>query len=199
MKKIILSLLVAGSLSLNAQDLGFSKGNIAVSGTLGYNSSESAAGAKTSTFSISPSGMYMVNSNWGIMGMINYTSTDNSTIGVAGGNKTTGFAFGAGANYYFMKGAFSPFVGFGGAIGFPSSSVTSPLGVVTTAPTTTSISFNVTPGINYFVHKNWALSASIGLLNYTTTSVSGAPTSSSGFGLGLDFSKVGFGVSYIFK
>lgn len=199
MKKIILSLLVAGVMTTNAQDLGFAKKNIALTGSLGYNSTDNGAAisTKTSTFGIMPSIQYFIQDNISLNAGLGFQSNTTST----GGTNTfegTSFGFGVGANYYFMKGQFSPFLGLG---------ITYDMGTQKTPPSTietkvNTLGINLMPGINYFLAKNWAINATVGRLGFnsvSTTVGSAASVSSSDFGLNVNLASVGFGVSYVFK
>lgn len=199
MKKIILSLLVAGVMTTNAQDLGFGKGNIAVTGALGFNSTDNGAATptKTSTFTISPSAMYFIKDNIGLGAGINFGS-NSSSFGGTTVTEGSDFGFSVGGNYYFLKGAFSPFLGAAISYNMNTSKV-----VATAVETkTNTLGINVMPGLNYFLAKNWAINTTIGRLGYNSTSTSvgsAASVTGSSFGLNLDLTAINFGVTYVFK
>lgn len=199
MKKIILSLLVAGTISMNAQDMGFAKGNIALTGAASYSSSDNGAttNSTTSNFTFKPSAMYMVQDNIGINAGIGFNSV-SSPSGVTTFDQSQ-FMFGVGGNYYFMKGQFSPYLG----LGFSYGMGTSKLATATVENKFNTLNIALTPGVNYFVAKNWSLSASIGSLGYTSMSTTPAgstvSTSTSNMNIGVDFTSLGFGISYIIK
>lgn len=184
---------------MNAQEMGFTKGNIALTGAASYSSSDNGAttNSKTSSFTIMPSAMYMIKDNIGINAGLGFNST-SSPSGTTTFDQSQ-FMFGVGGNYYFMKGQFSPFLG----LGFSYGSGASKLATATVENKFNTLNIALTPGVNYFVSKNWALSATIGSLGYTSTSTTPAGStvsnSSSNMNIGVDFTSLGFGISYIIK
>jgi outer membrane protein W len=200
MKKIILSLLVAGTITMNAQDMGFAKGNIALNGAASYSSSDNGAttNSKTTEFKFMPSAMYMIQDNIGLRAGIGFNSMSTPSSGVTTNDKSS-FGFNLGGNYYFMKGAFSPYLGLG--IGYDMGTMKN--SASTTETKTNTFGINLMPGVNYFVAKNWAVNATIGNLGYTSTSMtppgSSTSTSVSDMNIGLDFGALSFGISYVIK
>ncbi len=158
MKKIILSIFALTTLAVNSQDVtGFSKGDIAL--TAGFNYGTNTAGAtKTTNIGISPWGMYMIQNNWGIRGGIDYTSTKTEVGGVS--TDVNQFGLNAGARYFFTPANRSSFFLDGGA------RASFPTGV-------TNFGFNFNPGVNYFIHKNWAVGAHFDLVNLGVVAPSG--------------------------
>lgn len=163
MKKIILSIFALGTLAMNAQDVtGFSKGNIALTTGLGF-SNTPVTGGKNSGFSISPSVMYMTNSNWGIMGGIDFNSSSFSPTGGGASISRSNFGLGAGARYFFTPAnRLSFYLGGGASANFGEN--------LASGAKSTTFGLEFRPGVNYFIHKNWAMGANFNLatLNVTT-------------------------------
>lgn len=170
MKKIILSIFALGTLAMNAQDVtGFSKGNIALTTGLGF-SSTPVTGGKTSGFSISPSAMYMTNANWGIMGGIEFNSLSLTPTGGGASTSRSNFGLNAGARYFFTPANRLSFYLGGGAYGRFGESLT-------TAAKSTSFGLEFRPGVNYFIHKNWAMGANFNLATFDVTTPDGGEAS----------------------
>jgi outer membrane protein len=191
MKKIILSLLVAGTISMNAQEMGVSKGRTSISGSFGYSSNDNGT-LKSTNFGIAPSISYMVTDNIGLNGMIKYSGSDD---GATVATKLSTFGFGVGASYFFSaKTQFSPYLS--AAIGYGSNSTSIGSGA---SVSSSNINFGVTPGVNFFLNNRFALKAEIdGLLTYNSNSpATGSSTSNINFGLNMN--KLMFGISYFIK
>lgn len=190
MKKLLLLCIITGTLnaqtsnslkgvsmgSSNKGEMGLAKRNLALTGALGFNSNDNGAGVTTSTFSFSPAAIYMLRDNIGLGGKI--------TVDGATGRDAV---FGLGVNGMYV---FTPRKQFSMALN-GDVSFRFPTGA-------TQISVGISPGINYFVHSNWALMANIGRVGFDITSVSGAG-SSLGVNLGLDLRAIGIGVAYVIK
>lgn len=187
MKKIILSLFVAGTLSISAQDVtGFSKGNIGIMAGVNYESMTDNAGTKHNEFSIMPEAMFMTTANWGIRGGINYSSHKETT---AAGleTSTSTFGFGAGARYFFTPSNRLSFFLDGGINGsFPTGM--------------TNIGLNFNPGVNYFIHKNWAFSANFNLASFTIKSPTvGDAATTFAINPSTNLGGLNFGIMYVIK
>ncbi|MBL7789472.1 MAG: hypothetical protein JNL75_06510 [Chitinophagales bacterium] len=189
MKKLLFLCLVAGTLnaqtsnslkgvsmgSSNKGEMGLAKKNLLLSGALGFISNENA-GVTTNSFSFSPAAIYMLKDNIGVGGRLTVDG---------GSGRDAVFGFGVDGMYVFTpRKQFS--LALNGDVSFKF-----PTGM-------TQISVGVSPGINYFVHSNWALMARLGRVGFDITSVSGAG-SSVGMNLGVDFRTIGFGVAYVIK
>jgi len=160
MKKILLSIFALGTLAMNAQDVtGFSKGNIALTTGFGFGTSSTAV-SKTTTINFDPSMMYMTTANWGIRGGINFmnVNTENKISNVSVSNSQFGFS--GGARYFFTPtNRLSFFMDGGANTSFPTN--------------LTQIGFNLSPGVNYFIHKNWAMGAMFNLANLNISAPTG--------------------------
>jgi len=158
MKKIILSIFALGALAVNAQEVtGFSKGNIAL--TTGFNYGSTTTGTtKTTDIGFTPMGMYMIQNNWGIRGGLSFTSKKVETGGVS--TKTDVFGLNAGARYFFTPSNRLSFYLDGGVdASFPTN--------------VTNFGVNFNPGVNYFIHKNWAVGANFNLMRFDVSAPSG--------------------------
>ena len=164
MKKIILSIFALGTLAMNAQDVtGLSKGNIALTTGLGY-SSEKVTGGTNSTFSISPSVVYMIQNNWGIRGGVDFSSTSPGV-----GTSTSNFGISAGARYFFTPANRLSFYLDGGTSYLNQE----------TGGKATNIGLNFRPGVNYFIHNNWSMGANFNLASLGFYTPDGGETKTS--------------------
>jgi hypothetical protein len=192
MKKIILSIFALGTLAMNAQDVtGFSKGNIALTTGLGY-SSQTVTGGKQSNFNISPEVMYMMQNNWGLSGMINYNSRSFTPTGGTS-TSTSDFGIGAGLKHFFTpSNRLSFYLGGDAMIMFGDGAAAGAKG--------TQFGLNFRPGVNYFIHNNWAFGADFNLANLTVTSPEvGDGRTSFGVNNFTNFSGLNFKLSYVIK
>jgi hypothetical protein len=171
MKKIMLSIFALGTLAINAQDVtGFSKGNVALTTGLAISNSP-VTGGTTSGFSISPSLMYMTNANWGIMGGFQFNSASNTPTGGTSVSRSN-FGLGAGARYFFTPAnRLSFYLGGGASATFGED--------LTSGAKSTMFGLNFQPGVNYFVHKNWAMGANFNLANFSVNTPDGGDASTS--------------------
>ncbi|WP_298902774.1 OmpW family outer membrane protein [uncultured Psychroserpens sp.] len=195
MKKLLLMTAVAvfGFSNVNAQDEnttgGFEKGDVYVSGTVGYNSTKEGD-FKTNRFDFMPTVGYFVSENIALEANLIIGSSED-----ADDDKTSTFGAGLGATYFFTPASqFSFTVGAGVAY---TNAKFEPNGGTETKVNAFAIA--VAPGLNYFVSDCFALRASIGALSYASAKpdVDGAE-SANAFGLNLDLSDINFGVTYKF-
>lgn len=189
MKKIILSIFALGTLAMNAQDGSFAKGNVALSGEVG-NLTTKILDAK-----VSPSMMYFVTDNIALRGGLSFGSTSKDSAAISKG-ETSNFGVNFGANYYFTKSRFTPFIG--ASVGFSSGSKKA----AATAPEekTSTMELSVFPGVNAFLTKRLAINASFGSLGYsseTETSTTNVETKTSGFGFDFNLNTVRLGVTWV--
>lgn len=199
MKKVLLSLAAVFAFGLaNAQETesnGFAKGDVFLSGTVGF-SSESTGDAKTTGFNIAPSAGYFVNENIAVGLSLGYNSLKNEVPSnpVTSESKYTSFGVGAFGRYYFTPGnSFSLFGQLG--VGYESGK----LEQNSDESKTDSFNIGVAPGINYFVSEHFALEATFGILGYSTSKpdFDGADSTNS-FDFGLNLDNINFGIVYKF-
>lgn len=189
MKKIILSIFALGTLAMNAQDGSFAKGNVALSGEVGKLTT------KILDANVSPSMMYFVSDNIALRGGLTFGNSETTVAGVSTG-QSSAFGVNFGANYYFSKSRFTPFVG--ASLGFSSGSTKANA----TAPEakTSTMGLSIFPGVNAFLTKRLAMNASFGSLGYSTetiTSTSNVETKISNFGFDFNLNTVRLGVTWV--
>ena len=159
MKKIILSIFALGTLAMNAQDGSFSKGNVALSGEVGNLTT------KILDANVSPSMMYFVSDNIALRGGLTFGNS-SKTVGGVTTTESSDFGVNFGANYYFSKSRFTPFIG--ASLGFGSGSDKIIGGVNAGEVKISTMGLNVFPGVNAFLTKRLAMNASFGSLGYST-------------------------------
>jgi hypothetical protein len=214
MKKIILSVVAVMAFGFaNAQDkggAGLAKGNLVLTGAVGFSSVSNVDGAKdakSSDVTFSPGVGYMMSDKLMIVGNLDITSGTKSS-GVAGDEdaKVSGFGFKAGVRYFFTP-AENFSLSLGGELGYGTTStnvtlVENAAGVEEEVISpedqkTTNTSFNVPVGMHYFVSNNFAIQAFWGGLGYSSSKpdVTGAEATSK-INLDLNMSSISFGLLY---
>ena len=191
MKKIILSIFALGTLAMNAQDGSFSKGNVALSGEVGNLTT------KILDANVSPSMMYFVSDNIALRGGLTFGNS-SKTVGGVTTTESSDFGVNFGANYYFSKSRFTPFIG--ASLGFGSGSDKIIGGVNAGEVKISTMGLNVFPGVNAFLTKRFAMNACFGSLGYTTTtatSTTNVETKTSGFGFDFNLNTVRLGVTWV--
>lgn len=206
MKKLLLSAIaVFAFATANAQDgtateTGFSKGNVFLSGTVGFSSSKQGDDS-TNGFTLAPKAGYFVTNNIALGLGVDLTTSKNDD-GVNTINKQNNFGGQVFGRYYFTPASqFSLFGQLG--VGFGSQKHTTEVTVGNTT-TTTETKYNnfgvaVAPGVNYFISKHFSLEASWGVLGYNSNKqdVAGAKAQND-FAFGLNLSNINFGLNYKF-
>lgn len=195
MKKLLVIAAVAvfGFSNVNAQEEttngGFAKGDVFVSGSLGYNNTKQGD-FKTDTFEFSPSVGYFVSENIALeLNAFLGTSTNQDD------DKSSVYGAGLGATYFFTPASQFSFT-LGAGASYSHFSFEPDGGEEAKA---NGFGIAVAPGVNYFISDAFALRASIGALSYTSTKedAEGAEAENS-FGLNLDLSDINFGITYKF-
>ena len=206
MKKIILTVAAVFALTFaNAQDKkestgeGFSKGDVFISGAVGISSSKTGE-FKTSDLNLSPRAAYFVTDNIALGLALGFGSQKIDAGASATNSQTT---FGAFGRYYATPSSkFSLFA----QLGFDFSSNKNEWFVDPTDGSLNGTDFKdkgfavkFAPGFHYFVSDKFALETSIGVLGYTSNDNGGNGVEKTNtFDLGVDFSKVMFGLTYKF-
>jgi opacity protein-like surface antigen len=173
-------------------DGGFAKGNIFMSGTVGFNSDKTGP-SKMTGFEIEPRVGFFLTDNIAIGAKIGFESDKTSVLGVDTNDNST-LTAGAFARYYFTPGnEFSVFGEFG--FDYMSMKDNMPAGL-----TSNGIGTGVGVGVNYFLSNNFAIEASWAGLRYMTNDNGGAVgvPSSDSFGLRVDMRSINFGLLYKF-
>jgi opacity protein-like surface antigen len=212
MKKIILTVAAVFAFGFaNAQDKkesseGFSKGDVFVTGSVGFGTTKTGD-SKGNSFNFSPKVGFFVTENIAVGAELGFGSTkaDNGANGTTvtfTETKTNGFSGGVFGRYYFTPTSkFSPFANLG--LGFGSNKTTndSKLGSFSTSTESKNKTMNVGLGLgfNYFVAPNWALEASWAGLTYNTNDNGGkGADKTNSFGLNANLSSINFGMLYKF-
>lgn len=207
MKKIILSVaaLVAFGFA-SAQDTnseGFSKGDLFVTGSFGYNTfNDKNAQEEQTRFEIAPQLGYFATEKIAIgarLGYFNATSSEMTMMipQTQITSETSGFIVGAFGRYYFTPAAkFSLF----SQLGFNYISSTSTVNLPNSGEfKNNGFEIGAGLGLNYFVSSNFSLEANIAALSFGNTS-SDLPNDegTSSFSIGSNLAAVTFGVNYKF-
>ena len=196
MKKLLFAAIAVFTFgAANAQEGGtggFSKGNIFVSGGLGFNSTKEGD-FKTSSVEFSPAVGYFVSDNIAI----------GARLGIASGKEDNGIAENKASSFgaevfgrYFWTPA-SQFSLFGElAVGMGSTKFEPEVG-----PEEKSQTFGVNAGVgvNYFISNQFAIEAGWAGLGYNTDDNGGdGAEETNSFGLNIDLSAINFGLTYKF-
>ncbi|WP_298224328.1 porin family protein [Flavobacterium sp.] len=200
MKKIILSTVAILAFGFaNAQDKGgsgegFSKGDVFLSGQVGFGSSKytAAGNYKEDSFTFSPSVGYFVTENIALG--LGLTISNSSTQATEAADKskvnTTGFDV-MGRYYFTPSNQFSVYGQLG--VGYQSTKYDAADVKVN------GFGVNVGPGVSYFISKNFAMEAGWGVLSYATAKAdSTGAESSTDFGLNVNLNDINFGLVYKF-
>ena len=197
MKKLLFTAAIAvlGFTSVNAQDDttvgGFEKGDVFVSGSVSFGN-ESFGDESTNEFGFSPKVGMFLSDNIAAGLKLGYTSEKGDNNGVDFVDYTT-LAVGAFGRYYVSpESEFSLFA----ELGVDYKSIDDKLNDAKAD----GFDIAFAPGISYFVSKNFAIEATVGVLSYTTEKAdfSGAE-SRDNFDIGLNFANINFGVVYKFN
>lgn len=192
MKKLLLTAAAVFAFGFaNAQEGGFAKGDIFVSGAFGI-SSEKTGDAKSSEFEIEPKIGFFVTENIAVGGKLGYKT--NNAENAAGIKTTDEAALTVGAfGRYFITPA-SKFSLFG-QLGVDYSSIDDKLD----DEQEKEIGINLGLGLNYFVSKNFSIEATWAGLGYTSNDNGGnGADKTNSFGLGADLRSINFGLTYKF-
>jgi len=190
MKKLLFFVAFAGAaFTSNAQ---FTKGNIYASGSVGYSSlTDNNFDTKETSFSFNPGLGYFISSNISIEGELYFGQETIEEANLKTTNDNS-MGFGIASRYYFTPANRFSFFGSLAAA------------YVTTNDKVAKFKSNtfglfVSPAISYFVSDNFAMQASIGSINYTTTNFD-VPGSKSvnGFDLNFNLSDINLGFNYKF-
>jgi hypothetical protein len=162
MKKIILTVAAVFALTFaNAQDKkegseGLAKGDLVLTGTFNFSNSKQG-NTKTDGLTVAPGLGYMIDSNWAIIGQVEYASKDNNVVAEDG----SGYGIVAGARYFWTPASkFSVYMG--GELSYRTFKVDS------NDIKTNTIAVNVPVGLHYFVSNHFAITTSWAGLSYTT-------------------------------
>jgi len=201
MKKLILTVIaVLSVVFVNAQDgnsgtEGFSKGDLFISGSIGFNSS-STGNDKNQNFNITPRLGYFASQNFAIGGLISLSNSSVESPGRLLDNDTNGFAIGAFGRYYATPA--NKFSVFGELNATYSTNVSkNNLADQSTDFTVNTTSITVLPGVHYFLNKNFIIEANWGVLSYFSTNPD-IGDNTNGFSIALNLANINLGLVYKF-
>jgi long-subunit fatty acid transport protein len=198
MKKVLLTAAAVLSLTfVNAQEekgtgSGFSKGDVFITGAVGYGTI-STGDSKLTSFTLSPSVGFFVNENIAFGAVLGFNS---STL-----EDSVTDAFSAGffvRNYFKPSAQFSVFAELKAAIN--NTKTESRTGaVIENELKTNGVGLAFAPGVNYFISDKFSIEATWGLLGYSTSKpdFDGAE-STDNFSFGLNMTSLNFGLNYKF-
>ena len=196
MKKLLFTAAIAvlGFTSVNAQEDttvgGFEKGDVFISGTVAFGT-ETEGDFDSNKFEIAPKAGYFVSDNIAVGLKAGFTtwSADVDGTDTVDANE---FAVGVFGRYYFAPASqFSLFT----ELGVDYTSGDDKLADVGYD----GVDVAFAPGISYFVSKNFAIEATVGVLGYSTTEADfDGAESVDNFNVGLNFEDISFGVVYKF-
>lgn len=193
MKKLMFSAMTLLAFGFaNAQEteetvVGFSKGDLFISGSANYNSTTGGGTEKMDGFKISPRVGYFVNENIAAGLGLGYGQAKQN------GLKNRSFSAEVFGRYYVTpKAKFSIFGEL--AVAYTANRAERPF---TSDVKTDIISAIISPGLSYFVSKDFALELSLGALGYTNTNTQ-MQSRNQLYELGIDLQKVKLGVLYKF-
>jgi outer membrane protein len=193
MKKLMFTALAVVSFTfVQAQEgdvSGFAKGDIFISGAVGYNST-STGDNKNGVFTITPRAGYFITGNIAVGARIGYVS--RSIENGATELEIKALNVGGFGRYYFTPtNKFSVFGEFG--IDYLSSNEDNG----TTDTKSDGFGVGGGPGVSYFIGKSFALEAFWGALKYNTTKPDGGESTDS-FNIGVDLEDITLGMVYKF-
>lgn len=204
MKKVLLVGAVALFGAVNAQVAtsveGFVKGDTFITGAIGY-TSEKQNNFEENVFTVAPSVGHFVSPNIAVGARVGYTNgtMEDTFATVVVSEEVDAVNAGVFGRYYTTPA--SKFSLFGELnVNYASAKYTENNGI--TAATETKyngFNFGIAPGVNYFISKNFALEAAVGVLSYSTMKedVAGAEAVDT-FNFGLNFTDVTLGLVYKF-
>lgn len=204
MKKVLLVGAVALFGAVNAQVSpsveGFVKGDTFITGAIGYTSAKQN-NFEESTFTVAPSVGHFVSPNIAVGARVGYTNgtMEDTFATVVVSEEVDAITAGVFGRYYTTPA--SRFSLFGELnVNYANAKYTDNNGI-TAATETKYNGFNlgIAPGVNYFINKNFALEAAVGVLSYSTMKedVAGAEAVDT-FNFGLNFTDVTLGLVYKF-
>jgi len=194
----------------NAQEAtdgnGFSQGDVFISGSVGYNSTETGD-AKRTDFNVIPRAGYFVTSNIAIGLQLGYSKQVSTVEGAISGEELessdTTTEFGVFGRYYFSPaGNFSLFADVSAAYGSikQEDDFFDPFDGVSTVESKANGFFaGFAPGVNYFISDHFSLEATFGVLSYSTVNPDDEEAdSTNNFNIGLNLSNINLGIVYKF-
>ena len=174
----------------NAQEGGFSKGDVFVTGSFGI-MSEKEGNLKSTGFEFAPKAGFFVTSNIAVGGTLGYANLKEENGNLKTEDRSQ-FNIGAFGRYFFTPASkFSLF----GELGVNHSSINNNINDAKEK----EIGANVGLGLNYFVSKNFSIEATWAGLGFSSNDNGGnGADKTNSFGIGADLSSINFGLTYKF-
>ncbi len=200
MKRILLlfAITIASITTPNAQEddaYGFSKGDTYITGLVNFNTVKQGD-VKTTNFSFQPSLGYFVSDNIALRGSLIIGSSNTNAPAPTFTSDNTRYGGSIGASYFFTpSNRFSFLLSLQGSY----EHITAEVSNIPDDIKINTFGIAFTPGVNYFLSENFALTATTGALSYVTSKqdTAGADRFSQ-FGLNFDLSNISFGATYKF-
>ncbi len=186
----LLALVIFGTAQAQQDHDGFAKGDMFISGALGYSSVSYPDHSEEQNFTISPRFGYFLNDFIALGARLGYALQDRkNTLGHRVADNST-LTIGVFGRYYLLPGSkFSIYgelgVGFGATKNIADD-------------WTNGVNAWFSPGLSYFVGRHFALEASFGVLSYHTVNAQGVSGSTHSFEAGIDLEDINFGIIYKF-
>lgn len=205
MKKLLLTAIAVFAFGFaNAQEStessngGFSKGDVMLSGGIGFGS-RSQGDIKDNGFQVSPKVGYFITDH--IVGGISlgYATLKSESNGLNPTRNLNTISYGVFGRYYTTPAKQFSFFGEIHANAFSSKTkITNNFPDFPQERKVTGFQVGIAPGISYFVSKHLALETSIGLLEYSNENPDGPADSRNSIDVGLNLSNVNLGLVYKF-
>lgn len=192
MKKgmIAIAMAVFTYAGVNAQETsnGYEKGDVFISGAVGYSSQETGAN-ESKSFQIAPQVGYFVSENIAVGAHLGYQNATSELAGVDTKDLDT-YSVGVFGRYYFLPtDKFSIFGQLGVDYLYQDNNKAD--------SSLDGIGVALAPGISYFVSDHFALEATVGLLGYSSVSPDGGE-STDALDFGVNTNDIKLGVVYKF-
>ncbi len=190
MKKLLMIAAFAGTAFTSSAQ--FAKGDMFASGSVGYSSlTDNNNDTKQTSFSFSPSVGYFITNNLSLEGELLFGQETFEEVNLKTINDNS-MGFGIASRYYFTPANKFSFFGRLGAAYVTINDKVNKF-------KTNAFVVGVSPAISYFVSDKFAMQATIGSINYSTTSfdVSGSK-SVNGLDLNFNLSNIAVGLNYKF-
>lgn len=174
---------------------GFAKGNVFITGTVGYNASEDND-YKTKNWAVGPAAGYFLSDKIALGISINYTEGETKNkhrfVSPSKNNNLSLSVFG---RYYFTPlNRFSVFGEISGGYNKGKYNI----GVYPGDTSTKGYNIQAGPGVNYFISPHFALQSYLGLISYVSSENGKAPYAleSKSLNIGLNANTINLGLLY---
>ena len=163
MKRLFIALFAISGLAFtaNAQEFGFSQGNVIVEGNIGFNSTnDKGTDAKTNSFEITPKVGYFLTDKVAIGIQLGFGTGKSENLTAVGSEvKTNNFGAGVFGRYYFLElgKRFKTYTEVGVGYGSNKTETTPATGATTITEKANGFAIGAGVGANYFLTEKIAL------------------------------------------